>query len=368
MSNLENFDTIYYAAVQVFVIASANTVSDFFTIAALIADIPRSPVVVVDADVLRDRLGVLHILLLFHHLSRRAQFLAHQLVRRRHHEHVLRHQNRDAIERIQHCAVSPPPPFDLGPSSDCPYSIQSLVDEQDESSWAPGTDPRRRTARRNTVREIYESIRWCWVALALASLVLQATRDVNISPTHKDIIDIGELVITIAFDIEIAIRLVAHLPDWRGFFVQGTNYLDLVLAIGSTIIQLPAVHNSPAYPWLTIFQLARFYRVILEIPRMRPLLLSAFGNLRGLANMVLFLMLVNYLAALFAVQLLRGDMQGSLIMNFGQIFTSFLAVYQVFSSENWTTVLYNAADAEVPLGQSWIVILFFVGWFFFANC
>jgi voltage-dependent calcium channel len=191
---------------------------------------------------------------------------------------------------------------------------------------------------------------------------------VNISPTHEQIINIGELVLTIAFDIEIAIRFVAHLPDWRGFFVQGNNYLDLVLAIGSTIIQIPVIHNSPAYPWLTIFQLARFYRVILEIPRMRPLLLSVFGNMNGLANMLLFLLLVNYLSALFAVQILRGDMQSSQTMNFGQIFTSFLAIYQIFSSENWPTVLYNSAAAEIPLGQSVIVILFIVGWFFFANC
>jgi voltage-dependent calcium channel len=191
---------------------------------------------------------------------------------------------------------------------------------------------------------------------------------VTIGPTHQQILDIGELVITIAFDVEIAIRLVAHLPDWRGFFVQGTNYLDLILAIGSTIIQFPVVHRSPVYPWLTVFQLARFYGVILEIPRMRPLLMSVFGNMHGLANMVLFLMLVNYLAALFASQLLRGDLQSSLAMNFGQIFTSFLAVYQVFSSEHWTNVLYSAAAAEVPLGQAWVVILFFVGWFFFFCC
>jgi hypothetical protein len=164
------------------------------------------------------------------------------------------------------------------------------------------------------------------------------------------------------------VRFVAHLPDWRGFFIQGNNYVDLVLAIGSTIIQIPIIHNSPAYPWLTIFQLARFYRVILEIPRMRPLLLSVFGNMHGLANMLLFLLIVNYLAALFAVQLLRGDMQGDQPMNFGQIFTTFLAIYQVFSSENWTDILYVSVTAEMPLGQSWVVILFFVGWFFFANC
>lgn len=88
------------------------------------------------------------------------------------------------------------------------------------------------------------------------SLVLQATQDVNISLIHKDILEIGELVIMIAFNIEIAIHLVAHLPDWRCFFIHGTNYLDVVLATGLMIIQLPAICNLPAYPWLTIFQLA----------------------------------------------------------------------------------------------------------------
>ena len=259
-------------------------------------------------------------------------------------------------------------PFRLSSLNSCyRCSLKPVVDEQDEA-WAVGAEDRRRTARRNTVRQLYERVRWCWVALALAELVLQATRNANISPTHGQILNIGEKVLTIAFDVEIVIRFVAHLPDWRGFFVQGNNYIDLVLAIGSTIIQIPVIHNSPAYPWLTIFQLARFYRVILEIPRMRPLLLSVFGNMSGLVNMSLFLILVNYVAALFAVQLLRGDMQGSQAMNFGQIFTSFLAVYQIFSSENWTNVLYSSATAEIQLGQSLVVILFIVGWFFFANC
>ena len=78
---------------------------------------------------------------------------------------------------------------------------------------------------------VYEIIRWCWGALALTSLLLQATRGMDISPMHAQILDVGELVITIAFDIEIVVRFVAHLPDWRGFFVHGNNYLDLALAI-----------------------------------------------------------------------------------------------------------------------------------------
>lgn len=44
------------------------------------------------------------------------------------------------------------------------------------------------------------------------------------------------------------------------------------LAAATATIQLPFIKNSSVYPWLTIFQLARFYRVILFVPRMRPLL------------------------------------------------------------------------------------------------
>ena len=90
----------------------------------------------------------------------------------------------------------------------------------------------------------------------------------------------------------------------------------------------------------------------------------------GLANMSLFLFLINYITALVGLQLLRGDLpqDGQTFITWGEVFNSFLGVYQVFSSENWTDVLYGAAQAEVPLKQSAIVVLFISGWMFFANC
>lgn len=88
----------------------------------------------------------------------------------------------------------------------------------------------------------------------------------------------------------------------------------------------------------------------------------------GLANMSLFLLLVNYIAALASIQLLRGDIGSDSKMNFGQIFNAFLGVYQVFSSENWTDVLYGATGAESKLGQVVIVALFISAWMLFANC
>lgn len=85
--------------------------------------------------------------------------------------------------------------------------------------------------------------------------------------------------------------------------------------------------------------------------------------------MTLFLVLINYVAALVGVQLLRGDVpMGEDLANWGEIFNGFLAVYQVFSSEDWPSVLYNAAETESGLRQSAIVVLFISGWMFFANC
>lgn len=90
--------------------------------------------------------------------------------------------------------------------------------------------------------------------------------------------------------------------------------------------------------------------------------------MRGLLNMTIFLMLANFLAALFAVQLFRADVPTDVPMNFQGIVTSFLAMYQVFTSENWTNVMWSASDASFPFKQQVIAILFVVLWFFFANC
>lgn len=147
----------------------------------------------------------------------------------------------------------------------------------------------------------YSYTTWLWVLLALTSLGFQASRTSTSSTAHINLMStlsliyvrhpydqlihlisrqIGEveLYITVAFDIEIIWRIVGEFPDWRQFFVHRHNLLDLTLVIGSTIIQIPAINSSNVYPWLTSFQLARFYRVIFMVPRMQPLLVSSSAS------------------------------------------------------------------------------------------
>ncbi|KAF8137825.1 Ion transport protein-domain-containing protein [Mycena galopus ATCC 62051] len=259
-----------------------------------------------------------------------------------------------------------------------------------DDGWTSGQPPHAARSKANPVALVVTYTCWFFVALALASLALQATRTPTITSSQEHVLYVSELAITIAFDVEILLRILASLPDWRAFLGfgaggvgfgkggapkpkksegpgPGQNWLDTALAIACSVIQIPAIQRSSVYPWLSIFQLMRFYRVILVVPRMKPLLLAVFGNMYGLINMTLFLILMNFIATLVSVQFLRGDLPSSQTMNFGSVFTAFLAIYQIFSSENWTNVLYATAGAEEIFGQSIISVLFISGWLLFAN-
>lgn len=63
--------------------------------------------------------------------------------------------------------------------------------------------------------------------------------------------------------------------DYRLFFKSKRNMVDFFLAVITSVIQIPPIHHSAVYPWLTAFQLARFYRVIAAVPRMQALLVRA---------------------------------------------------------------------------------------------
>ena len=78
--------------------------------------------------------------------------------------------------------------------------------------------------------------------------------------------------------------------------------------------------------------------------------------------------LLTFLVAILASQLFRGEIPSSLNgedinVTFNTIWNSFLGMYQVFSSENWTTILYNVTSMSVQWNTAWIGAAFFILWF-----
>ena len=94
----------------------------------------------------------------------------------------------------------------------------------------------------------------------------------------------------------------------------------------------------------------------------------------GIVNLVVFVFLITFLAAIFAVQIFRGelppeDSEGDTMrISFFTIYNSFLGMYQVLSSENWTAILYNVTENLNDYGTAWIGAAFLVLWFILAHC
>jgi len=125
------------------------------------------------------------------------------------------------------------------------------------------------------IRSAYIKSRYLWILLILLGVAFQGMRRPDISEMELHLMDRFEMGITFAFALEIVWRFVGFLPDWRSFFRRSPgNLIDTGLVLSTLVLQLPVVKNNPVYPWLTILQLLRFYRVILVVPRMRPLLVS----------------------------------------------------------------------------------------------
>ncbi|KAJ4523500.1 calcium channel protein [Exophiala dermatitidis] len=226
-------------------------------------------------------------------------------------------------------------------------------------------------ANRSQLKKMFDKTHWFWILLIVYDLVVQSLRSSRMSETRRSFIMNSETVVTLLLLIEIILRF---LCDWRHFFRGKRNCFDLFLAVVTTIIQIPPIRNSgAAYDWLTAFQIARIYRVVLAVRVTRELVMIVFGNIVGLLNLILFVFLFAFLAAILASQLFRGDYppvdpSGETIpVTFFDIWNSFLGMYQVFSSENWTELMYNATQFNLIWNTAWLSAIFFILWFIISN-
>jgi hypothetical protein len=128
--------------------------------------------------------------------------------------------------------------------------------------------------RVNSLKRLYDKTAWFWVVVIAYGLVCQTMKSSSMSLFRRKFIDRSETIVTLVLLMEVLIRFVV---DWRHFFRSKRNITDLIIAIITTVIQLPAVkeaYNGKAYAWLTIFQIIRVYRVVLAVPMTRDLVVS----------------------------------------------------------------------------------------------
>lgn len=252
-------------------------------------------------------------------------------------------------------------------------SFQIIREESKASAFTAEDEPSEPASeeaipkRTSMLQRLYQKTHLLWILIITFGLVAQACRSSTMGRTREDFVNAAEVVVTIFLDVEIMIRFLA---DWRGFHRSWRNLFDLGLAVITSVILIPPIRSSGTpYQWLTVFQILRVYRIVMAVPVTRKLILLVLGNAMGIGNLMLFVFLITFIMAIFAAQLFRGELpqqddDGELYnVSFFTIFNSFLGMYQILTSEDWTGMLYAVTASGKEFNTGWIGAIFLMGWF-----
>lgn len=256
------------------------------------------------------------------------------------------------------------------------HSFQVIREESKRSAFAVSKidaveDDDTAARKVSTLKRVYDKTEWLWVCIIIFDLVIQALRSSTMSARRADFINNTETVVTLVLLVEIILRFAS---DWRTFHRRRRNWFDLFLVVVTCIMQIPPIRDSGRpYSVLTLFQILRVYRVVLAFSVTRKLIVVVFRNVVGLLNLIFFLFLMTFLVSIFATQLFRSQIPkedpdgNSITITFADIYNSFLGMYQILSTENWTTILYNVTAYTAPFKTAWISAAFLILWFIVAN-
>ncbi|KAI1005582.1 Calcium-channel protein [Podosphaera aphanis] len=223
----------------------------------------------------------------------------------------------------------------------------------------------------NSMKSWFDKTYWFWNFIIAFDMFCQALQTSDMSSSRANFIDSSQKLVTLVLLFEVFIRF---LVDWRAFFSKNKNLIDLGLSLITTAIQIPIIRNSGRpYAWLTVFQILRIYRLILAVPVTKSLLALVLGNSSGIANLILFVFLITFLMSILAAQLFRGELPPedasgeTLKVSFFTLWNSFLGMYQVLSSEDWTSPLYDLTSFDDAHHSAWIAGVFLIMWFILGN-
>lgn len=242
-------------------------------------------------------------------------------------------------------------------------------------SWFGASDSEHHSSYlvRTRVGRIYQKTKFIWTAAIMTEISWQCSMTSFSTPDDFHQLYTVQIVTTFILALEIVLRFLLYLPYWRYFFRSKQNIIDLLLAVATMIILLPVIYNhNVLYSWLSVFQIFRFYRVVVGFEFAAAFWRKVLGNYRTISNLLLFLFMVIFLCSLFAAQLFRGVVPFAVDgvtqnVSFYDLANSFVGMYCIMSTENWTTTLYAAVEAASSNVIAVCFGIFLIAWFIFSN-
>lgn len=220
---------------------------------------------------------------------------------------------------------------------------------------------------------IYKKIEWIFVLLIFISVCTLASVKKDSSEAHlKSIFKINQ-IISFLLLFETVLRLSIHIKSpWK--FLATPNYVyDSLISIICVVLASSTVKDKigQTYNWLLIFPITRFYRVVILFSVTRNLWKRVLKNAVIIWNLSAFYFLFVFLASLiillyFEGTLTRDDMEDT-PFGFYSLPNSFLTLFKIGSTENWTDSLYILQKDSRTLFSAFFGSMLLILWFILAN-
>ncbi|ORX87533.1 hypothetical protein K493DRAFT_341473 [Basidiobolus meristosporus CBS 931.73] len=216
---------------------------------------------------------------------------------------------------------------------------------------------------------------YCGALAVVVDLISMSLRNVDSSPSQEIALDHIEIIFTGLFALEIVLRIFGAV-SFRQFWRQRSNRVDLFLAVATCVVIMPFIRSRPIYRYFTVFQVMRSYRVILCMPRVSQLVRKVFGSAVGIWNLLLYTTLFILFSTSVAEQLFSGsfdfpDQEDDPYLTFDTIGEGFVALFQILTGENWTTILWDTMRSQsglmVFVGAIFCVVFYFYSHFIIVN-
>ncbi|SHN26650.1 ion transporter [Gracilibacillus kekensis] len=155
-----------------------------------------------------------------------------------------------------------------------------------------------------------------------------------------------DLIILAIFTLEVILKIIVLK---KRFFTNGWNIFDFVIVLGSLIL-----YSTPFVSVLRIFRVLRVFRTITTIPTLRRIVAALFMAVPTISSVLLIMTIIFYVYAILGTSF-YGDISPEY---FGDIFLSFVTLFQIFTLESWASGIFRPIFAEEP--WSWLYFLSFI--------
>lgn len=221
---------------------------------------------------------------------------------------------------------------------------------------------------------LYYKFEIFFVMIIAADLIIQALRQQGMPDSRAHGLYKFEASVTATLFAEIVLRFALYYPHYRVFFLSRRNSFDTFLAIMTGIIILGPVKAKlgHAYYWLSVFQIARFYRVVLAVGITRNLWMKLTNNIKAIFDLALFYYILLFLLSIILTRYFEGTagLEETTDDFFSSMYTlpnSFMSLYVITTTENWTTTVYGLQEYAKTVALRSFGTIFLYIWFVMSN-